>query len=55
MHQGIAPVGAKIRNGLDPANNLYWGCSDGLSAYFKKSKKWKLLKTERPKDSSVLV
>ena len=54
-HQGIAPVGAKIGNGMDPANNLYWGCSDGMLTYFKRSKKWKLLKTEKPKDSPVLL
>ncbi|MEN8694271.1 MAG: hypothetical protein ACN4GG_00845 [Akkermansiaceae bacterium] len=54
-HQGIAPVGARIGNGMDPANNLYWGCSDGMQSYFKHSKKWKLLKTEEPKDSPILV
>ncbi|MBS1655648.1 MAG: hypothetical protein JSU05_12430, partial [Bacteroidetes bacterium] len=26
-YQGIVPVPAKIGNGQDPANNLYWGCS----------------------------
>ncbi|MGB0774597.1 MAG: hypothetical protein ACPG32_01115 [Akkermansiaceae bacterium] len=41
--QGIAPVPAKIGNGDDPANNLYWGCSDGARAYFSKSKLWKRL------------
>lgn len=39
--QGIAPVPAKIGDGNVPAQNLYWGCSDGLSAYFKASKSWK--------------
>ena len=48
-------MGAKIGNGLDPANNLYWGCSDGLAKYFQRSKKWKLLSTEKPKDSPILV
>lgn len=54
-HQAIAKVGKAIGNGLDPAGNLYWGCSDGLSSYFKKSKKWKLVETKKPKDSPILV
>jgi hypothetical protein len=54
-HQAIAKVGKAIGNGLDPAGNLYWGCSDGLSTYFKKSKKWKLVKTDKPKEGPILV
>jgi len=54
-HQAIAPVGKAIGNGLDPAANLYWGCSDGLSAYFKRSKKWKLTETLKPEEGPVLV
>lgn len=54
-HQAIAKVGKAIGDGLDPAGNLYWGCSDGLSTYFKKSKKWKLVETVKPADSPVLV
>jgi hypothetical protein len=54
-HQAIAKVGAAIGNGLDPAGNLYWGCSDGLATYFKLSKKWKLVETLKPKDSPILV
>ena len=27
-HQTVARVPAKIGNGDDPANNLYWGCSE---------------------------
>jgi hypothetical protein len=41
--QGIAPVPAKIGNGDDPANNLYWGCSDGSRPLFSKSPHWKRL------------
>ena len=41
--QGIAPVPAKIGNGDDPANNLYWGCSDGSRLVFSNSKSWKSL------------
>ena len=54
-HQAIAPVEKAIGNGLDPAGNLYWGCSDGLSSYFKRSKKWKLIETLKPKESGILV
>lgn len=42
-YQGIVPVPAKIGNGQDPKNNLYWGTAYGIKSYFKKSKEWKLL------------
>ena len=51
--QGIAPVPAKIGDGDDPANNLYWGCSEGARPYFSKSKLWKRLsagKVSKPCD-----
>jgi len=40
------PVPEKIGNGQDADNNLYWGCGYGIRTYFKKSKEWKLLKTQ---------
>ncbi len=46
-YQGIVPVPAKIGNGQDPDNNLYWGCGYGIRTYFKKSKEWKWLRTEK--------
>lgn len=46
-YQGIVPVPAKIGNGQDPANNLYWGCALGMSTYFKKSKEWKLIRARK--------
>lgn len=46
-YQGIVPVPAKIGNGQDPNNNLYWGCGYGIRTYFKKSKEWKLLRTQK--------
>lgn len=52
-YQGIVPVPAKIGNGQDPANNLYWGCAFGVRNFFKKSKEWQLLKT-LPVDSVKL-
>ena len=39
-HQGIAPVPAKIGKGDDPANNLYWGCSDALPKVMRAAKDW---------------
>ncbi|MDB4754443.1 hypothetical protein OAF84_04095 [Akkermansiaceae bacterium] len=54
-HQAIAKVGARIGNGMDPANNLYWGCSDGLSTYFKRSKKWKLTSTKKHDEGPILI
>jgi hypothetical protein len=46
-YQGIVPVPAKIGNGQDPNNNLYWGCAYGIRTFFKKSKEWKYLKSEK--------
>lgn len=46
--QGIAKVPVKIGNGDDPANNLYWGCDDGLRSVFSKSKDWKRLDIRDP-------
>lgn len=52
--QGIQPVGKKIGNGDDAASNLYWGCSDGLSRYFKRSKLWKLNPEKSPVTEPIL-
>ncbi|SIS42621.1 hypothetical protein SAMN05421768_10799 [Chryseobacterium joostei] len=49
-YQGIVPVPEKIGNGQDPDQNLYWGAGYGVRTYFKKSKDWKFLKSEK-KDS----
>ncbi|MBC7425025.1 MAG: hypothetical protein H7321_00715 [Bacteroidia bacterium] len=46
-YQGIVPVPAKIGNGQDPDNNLYWGCGYGIRTYFKKSAEWKLIRKTR--------
>ena len=53
-YQGIVPVPAKIGNGQDPDNNLYWGCAYGIRLYFKKSKEWKFLKSEKNINDIVL-
>lgn len=52
-YQGIVPVPAKIGNGQNPNSNLYWGCGYGIRTFFKKSKEWIFLKTEK-KDSTML-
>ncbi|MFZ1528068.1 MAG: hypothetical protein WAT19_04910 [Ferruginibacter sp.] len=46
-YQGIVPVPAKIGNGQDPDNNLYWGCAYGMRSYFKNSKNWTFIKGYR--------
>ncbi|MDH6354431.1 hypothetical protein M2132_000759 [Dysgonomonas sp. PH5-45] len=43
-YQGIVKVPAKIGNGQDTDNNLYWGCGYGIRTYFRKSAEWKELK-----------
>jgi len=53
--QGIVPVPAKIGNGDDPANNLYWGCTDGARAYFSKSKLWKRLSVGKVKGKADIL
>jgi hypothetical protein len=53
--QGIAPVPAKIGNGDDPDNNLYWGCDDGLKTYFSRSaSQWKRISIQKRPAFNVL-
>jgi len=52
--QGIAPVPAKIGNGNDAANNLYWGCSEGLKTCFRNSRAWKLIASPEPPGKYIL-
>ncbi|HLP52296.1 MAG TPA: hypothetical protein VK154_15510 [Chitinophagales bacterium] len=44
VNQGIVKVPAKIGNGQDPANNLYWGCGYGVKSFFSKSTDWQVVK-----------
>lgn len=54
-YQGIVPVPAKIGNGQDPKNNLYWGCGYGVKMYFiNHDKNWKLLKTLKNPKTNIL-
>jgi len=39
--QGIVPVPAKLGNGEDSANNLYWGAMYGFQGEFRRSSDWK--------------
>ncbi|HJQ26780.1 MAG TPA: hypothetical protein VKA60_22895 [Blastocatellia bacterium] len=43
-YQGIVPVPARIGNGDDPANNLYWGAAYGVRTFFQRSNEWRLIK-----------
>tara|TARA_R110002096_G_scaffold4501_25_gene21223 strand:+ start:24820 stop:25536 length:717 start_codon:yes stop_codon:yes gene_type:complete len=52
--QGIIPVGARIGNGNDPDNNLYWGCSDGFALYFQNSRNWKRTASEKDVTPTIL-
>lgn len=42
VNQGIVPVPARLGNGEDLKNNLYWGAAYGVKAFFAKSTDWKL-------------
>lgn len=54
-YQGIVPVGKSIGNGQDPANNLYWGCDNGVKTYFrKKSSDWTLIQTQTKISDTIL-
>ncbi len=52
--QGIVPVPAKIGNGDDPANNLYWGAAFGVKTFFKRAGDWKLLASIQNPTSEIL-
>ncbi|HEY6250364.1 MAG TPA: hypothetical protein VI685_10410, partial [Candidatus Angelobacter sp.] len=42
-NQGIVPVAAKLGNGEDAENNLYWGAAYGVKTFFARSRDWELL------------
>ena len=52
--QGIVPVPAKIGNGDDAENNLYWGCDEALPHVFRKSPDWKFLGREPGPKPAIL-
>lgn len=49
-HQGIVKVPKKLGDGDDPTNNLYWGAAYGIKTWFKKSKEWELLSSDKVND-----
>ena len=54
QHQGIVKVPARIGNGDDLVDNLYWGASLGVKSFFLHGKDWKLLSSTKPKRDDVL-
>jgi hypothetical protein len=54
VNQGIVPVPARIGNGDDPGNNLYWGAAFGIRNYFEKSADWKLIATSVSPREAIL-
>ena len=53
-YQGIVPVPARIGNGDDPANNLYWGARFGVKTFFKRANDWKLAAESRGPRGEIL-
>jgi hypothetical protein len=53
-HQGIVPVPARIGDGDDPANNLYWGASFGVKTFFKRAGGWRLIAETRNPRAEIL-
>jgi hypothetical protein len=53
-YQGIVPVPARIGDGDDPANNLYWGARFGVKTFFKRMNDWKLIAETRNPSAEIL-
>ncbi len=54
QYQGIVPVPARIGNGDDAANNLYWGAAFGVRTFFKRASEWQLVLDERNPAPAIL-
>jgi hypothetical protein len=54
QHQGIVPVPARLGNGDDPANNLYWGSAYGVKTFFARSADWSLMSCSAKPKPEVL-
>jgi hypothetical protein len=52
--QGIVPVPAKIGNGDDAFNNLYWGAAFGVKTFLSRAEGWKQLSCEKDVSSTIL-
>jgi len=54
QNQGIVPVPAKLGNGEDPNNNLYWGSAYGVRTFFSRSAEWQLTSTRASPKPEIL-
>ncbi|MGZ8160274.1 MAG: hypothetical protein ACXWT4_15900 [Methylobacter sp.] len=54
VSQGIVPVPAKIGNGDDPHNNLYWGAAYGVKTFLSKANGWRKLGCEQNISDTIL-
>src|SRR5579872_3660079 len=54
QNQGIVPVPARLGNGTDPENNLYWGSAFGVKTFFARSVDWRMLGLQKNPKSGVL-
>lgn len=54
VNQGIIPVPEKLGNGQDTKNNLYWSALYGVKTYFKNSKDWTLISSEKDIGNHIL-
>jgi hypothetical protein len=54
VHQGIVPVPARLGNGSDPDNNLYWGARYGIRGYLSQAPGWKRVSLKRTRSATVL-
>jgi hypothetical protein len=54
LSQGIEPVPAKIGNGDDPRNNLYWGAAYGVKTFLSKADGWHNLGCEKNINDTIL-
>lgn len=53
-NQGIVPVPARLGNGEDPENNLYWGSAYGIKTFFLRSSEWQLILDRQAPKAEVL-
>ncbi len=53
-NQGIVKVNRQLGDGLNLSTNLYWGAGYGIRSYFRKSARWKWVKSSAASDPSVL-
>ena len=55
VYQGIVPVPARLGNGKDPRNNLYWGAAYGVKSYFEyQTTDWKMVESYKSENPFIL-